>query len=403
MSVLWVAFCGGESQQTDKDGSVTPAAAAGWTVVTSPKVTGIGAWRCNANGSHATAPYVAVGYFAASTPIGAWEAQAVLSGSPSNAFCLAGENTDSALALECGTDGKLRLVRLGTGAARWTGRTALTGWSATALATDDSTFKHLFFSSDPLTLGATHSWVALLIDGVEQWTVDVGSLTAQYVYCVPNIGSVNSGVSVTLDDIFGMIGTDAGDAPHLVPWPVGEVYNSYPKSNLSQSWTASGGGAGSFSEWDETSAHDSDTTYNKATTTNKFQTSYGQTAADLGISGHTVILNGVAGYAPALLFWHRIVSGVGTKFNGWTTCQNATDVQVSQPPTSYTATGVLLERTSGSWSISDVGSWYGLKTEASAHDNEWRCTKEQVHWPVYIDTVQAATTPRLPISQVYVI
>lgn len=406
MTISWLSYHGGESQQTDADGSSVLGALAGfvgWAPVTTPKKTGIGAWRVNANGTHIAPEEMRACQFSTSN-IGAWSTWAVLSGTPSNAFCLAGAGGDD-LALECGTDGKIRLVYIPASQV-WADRIPLTGWSSAALATDDATFKHIFWWHDPLSLGTyLHPWVGLLIDGVEQWAVDANRGIAMFVDPVHSYDNVNSGIYVTLDDIVGLHSGSAADAPHLVPWPVVEVRASLPKSDVVAQWFATGGGAGTYAMWDESTFHDSDTTYNVSALLSKTQTSGMQTAADLSISDRTILLGLVGARAPVSHMYLRCEIS-GTKFGAYLTGQYFNNMNINDPGTiAYIVDLKNLARSSGVWSVADIGGWHGAVTAASNHDKALRVTKLQVHWPVYKDTVQATKRPEsiLSRSQAYVL
>ena len=324
-----------------------------------------------------------------------------LSGTPTAAFCLVGRALDGALCLECGTDGKVRIIKLGTSPNRWSGRTAVSGWSASALPMTGTTLAHLAFMTDALTLGSNHLWASILIGATQQLSLDVGTVPASnYLLFCPNIDNVNAGISVRMTDCVGLGSTSSADAPHLVHWPIGKVAGQHPISDEVgwDEWTGYPDTTNAYTNWDDGAGNDGDTSYNSATTIGLQQRGLGQSAATLGISGDTVIAaESAAGQGPVANLVDRTVSGVGSKYAVNFICDLTASVGLADPGTTYAAKWVPMTRSSGSWTIADVDAvHFGLETGASSHDKEERCTMIQVHWCTYSATLPLTTTPSLP-------
>ena len=403
MTIYYQRFEGGESRDTLVDGNQHYWASplTGWSIVTSPVKTGVAAWRCDVDGSQAGEKPLGAGGFGptAQTLNATW---LVLSDTPSATFLLLGEDTDSTIGVECHTDGKLRLVLLGAGGTRWSGRSALTGWSTTALATDDSTFKHVALFTDPLTNGSSNVWFVLQIDDTNQWSVDIGTLpTHRNVFHCPPVGSVDAGIYVTFDDMANLVSPTAGDAPHLTAWPLAEVRRQLATGNDQTDFQNTGGSIGdddgSFTEWDETTGNDGDTTYNWEVVTagGQVQSSSGQNAAAIGITGHTVIHNlsdNTAG--PAINIVHRVVTQ--DKFGG-ETYNNKGGVagpDIGEPGTSYQGNMEVLTQ-GGGWVVGDAATLnFGVQIpEGAEHNDEWRITLCMMQWCTYTDTLGLTTAP----------
>ena len=328
-----------------------------------------------------------------------------LSGTPGVGFCLIGRAYNGVLCLECGGSdsgnaGKVRLVKLGTSPNRWSGRTVLSAWSATALPLTGTTLTHLASFLDPMTLGTSHCWGSVVIAGSENLSLDVGAYVSnQMLLWCPNIDNVNAGISVRMTDCVGLKSLLSADAPHLVHWPIGKVTRQTPINDSvgQDQWTGYPEATDQYKNWWDAAGNDGDSSYNKATTTSLQQGSGGASAATLGISGDTVILStGGFGVGPVGNLVHRTVSGVGSKYSVAFYAGSANDQTLNDPGTSYIGVSVPLVRSSGSWTISDVdGISFGLKTLSSSHDKEERCTMEMLQWVTYSDVLPLTTTPSL--------
>ena len=374
---LWTGYFGGESRTLLADGSISGAAPAGWANVSTPVKTGVGATRIQVNGSQAGAirPIGA----AASTYIYRWHSWTVQSGVPSAAYCLTGNVVaNDTLALEVGTDSKIRLVRMEhVGGPDWADRVGLTDWSTDALATDDATFKEVSLWIDPLTLGTSHVWVTLFINDVQQWSVDIGALAAAVntFYTCPPVA--DAGIYLTLDDVAGGTATSAADAPHLKDWPKPEVHRQLPIADTAEDdWVASGGGSGDYGEWDDSAGPDDDTTYNRNTSTwaNKHQVSDGQTEATVGIDTHTVIQGPTEG-GPCINIVYR-GEGDGAKWAGafYNSLGTISNTPAS-PGTTYIGAASPFFK-SGGWDITDLTALnFGCQVPSGAeHNLTWRVT-----------------------------
>ena len=399
---LYHGFQGGESRTLLVDGyQIAPVASpTGWANVTTPIKTGVGAIRINVNGSqHAGANEVLVWL---NTYIAQWHAWVVQSGAPSLAYCLIGYSVGTAnpLGLEVGTDSKIRLFKSG---ANWAARTALTGWSTDALATDDATFKEVALYIDPLTLGTSHVWATLFINDTQQWSVDIGAISGTHpFYTCPAVA--NAAIYVTLDDIAGLRSTASADAPHLKDWPKPEVHRQLPIADTAEDdWTGSPEATDQYKNWADATGPDSDTSYNRCTSTwaNKHQASDGQTEATVGIDTHTVIQGGVAGdnYGPAINIVYRD-EGDGTKWAGaFYNSLGAISGTPALPGTTYIgAAGRFIK--SGGWVITDLTNLnFGCQVPSGAeHNLTWRVTMCMMQWLTYVNVYDHTlfTTPSLP-------
>jgi len=323
-----------------------------------------------------------------------------LSGTPSLAFCLAGYAADGARCLECGTDGKVRLVKLGNAPNRWSGRTAVSGWSSAALPLTGNTFKHVAWFMDAATLGLSHCWMTLMIDEVEQWSLDIGAMPTDtentYFELCPDIDDVNAAISVRMYDCAGLLGATT-DAPHLVAWPKPKVTAQHPIDDYADVWTGVGSLTDLYKNWDDAAGNDGDTTYNWTNTTDKQQVGHGQTAATIGIDADTIIRSYfVATEGPVANIVHRTASG-GTKWAGYLYTGLSALVSLVNPGTTYLGVNTAITRSSGSWAIADVDAIrFGLQTAAADHDYEWRATSIMLQWLTYLTTLPLTTTPTLP-------
>jgi len=397
---LYYGFFGGESRTLLVDGyKVTPTASpTGWANVTTPIKTGVGATRINVNGSQHAGANSVLDF--RNTYLSLWHAWVTQSGAPSAAYCLTGAPGGSfpaSISLEVGTDSKIRLVAT-PGA--WAARTALSGWSTTALATDDATFKEVALFLDPLTLGTSHVWATLFIDGTEQWSLDIGAYGTSATAFYPCPVVADAGIYVTLDDVAGLRSTASADAPHLKDWPKPEVHRQLPIADTAEDdWVASGGGSGDYGEWDDSAGPDNDTTYNRNITTwaNKHQVSDGQTEATVGIDTHTVI-QGVSEAGPACNIVYRD-EGDGAKWAGAAYNSLGTAGALLSPGTTYIG-GAAVFYKSGGWVITDVTALnFGCQVPYGAeHNLTWRVTLCMMQWLTYVNVYDHTlfTTPSLP-------
>ena len=323
-------------------------------------------------------------------------AQVNLSASPSVGFCLVGYPANSVVCLECGTDGKVRIVKLGTSPNRWSGRTALSGWSTDALPIGGTHFHHLAHIHNPLTLGTANIWHTVLMDTIEELSLDIGSELPYSLQLCPNIDNVDADISVRMYDCVGMQGNAAG-APHLTAWPLAKVTAQHPIDEYADVWTGVGSLTDLWDNWNDAAGNDGDTTYNWTNTTNKQQVGLGETAATLSISGETVFTAyGAATRGPVANLVHRTVAG-GTKFVASLYTSLSALVGISNPGTTYFGQIESIIRSSGSWAIADVDSIrFGLQTAATDHDYEWRATSIMLQWCTYLTTLPLTTTPTLP-------
>jgi len=395
----YTSYFGGESGTLLADGSTSGAAPAGWANVTTPVKTGVGATRINVNGSQSAGSRAALAFF--NTYIGCWHAWVVQSGAPSLAYCLAGATSQpNSLALEVGTDSKIRLVQTDA-TATWANRTGLTGWSTDALATDDATFKEVALFFDPLTLGTSHVWATLFINDVQQWSVDIGALAvaSSAMYTCPAVA--NAAIYLTLDDVAGLNTTTAADAPHLKDWPKPEVHRQLPIADTAEDdWVASGGGSGDYTEWDDAAGPNDDTDYNRNITSwaNKHQVSDGQTEATVGIDTHTVIQGPTEGGPCINIVYRGEADGTkwaGAFYNSLGTISNTP----ASPGTTYIGSAGSFFK-SGGWAITDLTALnFGCQVPNGAeHNLTWRVTMCMMQWLTYVNVYDHTdfTTPSLP-------
>jgi hypothetical protein len=409
---LIAGFAGGESLDVLVDagtcyGTYTTLLA-GWSIVTSPVKTGVGAWRCNVNGSQENGSdggnAFRLLYLSQPTATwyhAAWMEWVTLSGNPAAAFAILGDQVaDGDYALEVGTDRKVRLVKLGAGANRWSGRVSKSDWSTKVLPNDDSTFMHMavFFTAIGSPQSDCRVW--LVLDEVEQWRVDVGEslgrlVTMAWVPCPP-IGSVNAGIYVTHDDMCGLKGA-AGDSPTTTAWPKPGVHRQLAISDVAANWTASGGGAGSYVEWDDAAGNDGDTTRNYASASLKTQYGKGQTAATMGITGHTIIhAAGDASRAPLFNAIYKS-AGAGTKWGvkPWNGYGTGSETEIIDRGTSYAGEAQIFDCTGSpyTWAAADVGGLnFGMQT-LDPIDRLCNVTLCMMQWLTYITTLPLVSAP----------
>jgi len=385
---LYYGFFGGESRTLLADGYKLTATASptGWANVTTPIKTGVGATRINVNGSQHAGANAVLDF--RNTYLSLWHAWVTQSGAPSAAYCLAGAPGGSfpaSISLEVGTDSKIRLVAT-PGA--WAARTALSGWSTTALATDDATFKEVALFLDPLTLGTSHVWATLFIDGTEEWSLDIGACgaAATLFYACPAVA--NAAIYVTLDDVAGLRSTASADAPHLKDWPKPEVHRQLAIGDTAEEdWTGYPDTTDKYKNWGitlDSAGPDNDTSYNRNASTwaNKHLASDGQTEATVGIDAHTVI-QGVDEAGPVCNIVYRD-EGDGTKWAGAYYNSLGTAGALAQPGTTYIgAAGLFFQ--SGGWVITDLTDLnFGCQVpNGASHNLTWRVTLCLMQWLVY--------------------
>jgi len=403
VTILGDMLFGGESQDVLVDGNAV-GFGTGWSMVTTPKRTGVGAVACVVNGSQAQCP---VGLLFNTAYISQWHIAVVQSGEPSAAYALTYPGAAQGAGvpgLEVGTDSKVRIVKATQDAGVWATREGLSDWSATALAEDSSTIKVVSLFLDPLTLGSSHVWAWLFIDGNLEWSGDVGTLVTGSSY--PLRASGNAAITVYLDDVARDFSTSSGDAPHLVDWPDPEIHRQLAigETTADSWWKDAAKNNAEYTEWDDAAGNDGDATYNwqdASAGTNKYQRSDGQTEATVGIDTHTVIQSyqiGELNTAPVINIVHRNASG--TKFGGMVAHSLGPDRGIATPGASYTGAAALLNRSSGSWSISDLTTiefGCGIPTGAE-HDMAWRVSMCMLQWLTYVDVYnhEDFTTPSLP-------
>jgi hypothetical protein len=406
-----IYYFGGESLDPLVDGGKVLGTYSGWSIVTSPVKTGVGAWKCVCDGTQGGGLPTQILWLAHDTPSAALIAGMMgwfyLSGNPSAAFCLIGPDAtayypDMAMALEVGTDRKVRLVLLHNGATTWTARTPLSDWSTDALASGGWT--HLAWYWDAITLGTSHVWSALQIDEVNQWAVDAGARDRVLTYFLCPAYS-NAGIDVYMDDLAGFRGTAAADAPHLTHFPKAQVHRQLAIGNSAtyNEWTGVGDLTDKWKNWDDAAGNDGDTTYNWTNTTSKRQASTGQSAATVGITGHTVLYQYDDGYiGPALNVVHKC-AGAGTKYNGAGLNSLGTVINELSGPGAVAYEGAMarMRRTAGTnWTVADLANLeFGCQTPAADHNKEWRVSLCMVQWPTYASTLPLTTTPNLARSQ----
>jgi len=402
----YTGYIGGESRTLLVDGTLYGSAPAGWTNVTTPVKTGVGAIQIAENGSQAATAGSVVAFI--NTAIRCWHAWVVQSGAPSAAGCLAGDTRAGYgyyVALEKNTDSKIRLVQIPVSGV-WADRTALTDFSATALATDNSTFKEVCLWIDPLTLGTSHIWATLFIDNTQQWSVDIGAvLTAglcQFYLC-PAVA--NTTINVVYDDVTGLSTTSTADAPHLKDWPQPEVWRQLAIADTAQDdWINEAGGDADFSKWADATGPDNDTSCNRCTTpwAGKYQASDGQTETTVGIDTYTLIQSAQADGqdgGPAINIVYRD-EGDGAK---WASSYiNSLGISGAAPPvpgTTYIGHAATFYH-SGGWVITDVTALnFGCAVITGAeHNDTWRVTLCMMQWLAYVNVYDHAlfTTPALP-------
>jgi hypothetical protein len=400
MTIAYQGFLGGESRDTLVDGGFITASPADWSIVTTPIQTGVAAWQCNADG---TQDNLSVGQWWTGTGnVGGFLSWVNVSGTPTAAFPLAGEASNDRLALEVATDRKVRLVQLGSGGGIWSGRAALSAWSADVLPT--SGFVHVAWFHDQAT-PASGSLHTLFLDEVQQWAVHTSVRPdSPNIRLAPGLGGVDSGINVTFDDAVLLFSFSAADAPHLTAWPKAEVHRQLAIGDTAtDAWGKAGDalGTGDFGEWDDAAGNDGDTSFNWADNTSLAQKSDGQTAATVGITGHTVITAGSTDIAPIMQIVHRIQADGGSKFSGFVQNSLGPSNAVGEPGGTYEGDTFAMQRSSGSWTVADLAAIeFGLGTGASGHDEEWRATLCMLQWCTYDSTLPLTKLPERVTGQI---
>lgn len=398
---------GGESRTLLVDGTRYGAAPAGWSNVTSPVHTGVGAIQIAENGSQATTAGSVVTF--TNTVIRCWHAWVVQSGAPSAAGCLAGDTRagyGNNLALEKNADSQIRLVQMPVSGV-WADRTFLTDFSADALAEDNATMKEVALWLDPLTLGTSHVWATLFIDDVQQWSQDIGgglfAVGGSDMYLCPAVA--NTGINVVFDDVAGLGSNTLNDAPHLVDWPKPEVYRQLAIGDTAQDDWVNESGDGTYESWDDASGPDDDTTYNRCTTpwAGKYQVSDGQTEGTVGVGSHTVLQAAAIGGLYPGPYINIVYRDEGDDTKWAAAYINSLGIPgevIPNPGTSYIGHCTLFLRSSGSWTVADFTSLnFGVCVPTGAeHNGTWRDTLCMMIWLLYINSYAHGdfTTPSLP-------
>ncbi|RPJ21156.1 MAG: hypothetical protein EHM35_18585 [Planctomycetaceae bacterium] len=392
MSWTWNALQGGETRDALTDGwsdvsgigNMLGGGSSYVSIITSPTETGTGAIQIG-DGAHQgrTAPLL-------TSPAGKltlFEAQMCLSEAPDAAFLLLGYSIGAERVINCGTDGRLRLMNTSTAM-------SLSPWSIDALATDGATLKHVVWIVDPITLGTGHVLHYLYIDSILQWVVDAGAQPsydgswALYIWSDP----AASYALVYADDLCAAYSTTAGDAPHLAAVPIGKVMAQRPSgAGTNAQWTDHAGGTGVYGEWDDTTGNDGDSTYNTTATTSKKQDSAMQSADTLGWAGNAAVL-----HAPIYTIVHKQTAG--TKWAGKTLCNYAVTGDITAPSTSYVgwATPLVFNVEGVTW-INVKIEWIevGAQKGAADHDETWRVSMLLLQWLYTEATLPLAPPPTI--------
>ena len=390
-------FSGAESQDVTVDGGFDLASGfAGWSINTTNPKTGAASWNVNANGSHEqNSPNLLLNLTAgvrSNRSVGCIMFWVRLSAAPATAGPLAGTASGTTSALEVGTDAKVRLVRLGGAGSIWSGRTALSDWSATAPPTDGVTWMHLAWFIDQTSriepsLPAQYAWHVLLLDEIEQWSVGVPAPFMTSAYPVPQIDAVNLGITIGLDDMCGMLG-DYADIPMLVQWPKVQVNRQLAIGEAGggfDGWTGTPDNTNQYTNWDDAAGNDGDTSYNAGASTSLGQASTGQSAATVGISGNTILpcyYNSAIG--PAINIIRRNANA--GKWAVTTYNSLGTGTTVPNPGASYDGLAGLFTKTGSpaTWNSGHLASLnFGLLTGISGHNADARCTLCMMQWPSY--------------------
>jgi len=298
--------------------------------------------------------------------------------------------------LRLGTDRKLRLYD--------DGGNLINGPSTTAFTENDWT--EFTFIIDALTLGSDHVWTWLYIDGTEDaaWAKDLGTWaglawnTTGAALGEDLPGGVSRGTKVYADDITCRTSTTAGDAPHLAAYPRMAILDQPTVADDTRDWAAKGGGAGTWTEWDELGDDDGDTSYNEDNATSQEQLSDMDAAGDVGLPDPCTV--------EAVCHWAvlKSVADGGTKWAVDRVVQlgvNEETIAQSDPGAVYKAYqwNVLDKPGGGAWVRADITNdgdlVMGYRTGDADHDIFCRVTQFMGMWVYSEADLPLGTTPTL--------
>ena len=401
MTWTWESFMGGETRDPLIEGWYdagtstsglwlqNTAACENCSLVTSPVKNGTGAIKVgNAalNEGHVT-------YFTTTAPTGKLkilEGHFCLPSAPSGEFSLFYDTTTGAAELRVGTDGRLRCA-LGPAASQW---------SVSALPMDATTFAHVCWVIDPITLGSAHVWNTVYINGIPEIMWDSGVEASYGASWLMTLGSHWTYLpELYVDDLCAAVSSDSNDAPHITAPPIGKMSAQHPTAAGDNDagppvgWTPyPNTGERYDQDWDDATGNDGDTTYNKATTTSQKRDSHMQSADTLGWGAGAAPLHN-----PIYSLVHRMVSGIGSKWSAFTLCDLVTAITLTAPGYSYGGYGRSFTRSSGSWGRDDLGTMsVGGQTSATGMDREWRITTLLMQWLFTDSSLVKAPAPMIP-------
>jgi len=389
VTIYWSGCGGGETRDTLIDGCAGGTAAAritadGLTVISTPVQSGVGALQVPAG---VAAKGTLLGT-TVSTQISVLQAYLNFNGNP-NAIVpffapYSLTRTGAYIAEANATTRTTRICALGTDGDYAT-RTPLTPWSEAVIPSGSYGTGPVVFIIDPLTLGTNNVWLRLFIDGVEVFSFDAGvwpsglGIADPTAYTVGTYG-VAPNVALRIDDAVGLFSTSAADAPHLAAWPIAKVDAQHPISDTAtHEWGVSGSFVGTYYDfWDDATGNDGDTTYLYSAQSAKTQTSNMESLATLGWNANATVFESATKIGPVLSCVHRTVGG--TKFEGFGTTNLSSDVNVSDPGSTYVGNLYRLTH-ADTWARADAGTiTSGLKTGTS--DRDWRVTLMMLQWVI---------------------
>jgi len=401
MTWTWESFMGGETRDPLIEGWYDAGAGSSglWlqntaactrcSIVTSPVKNGTGAIRVGTGGID----WGQILYLLSTAPTGKLkmvQTWICLPNAPSVAFPCFYDSTTGAVCAQVGTDGRVRFVKYTAGVV-----TTSSQWSVSALPIDNATFAHVCWVIDPITLGSSHVWHTLYINGIPEIMWDSGaepSYGAAWLMAVTSDGTDNTLLYV--DDLCAAVSSDANDAPHITAPPIGKISAQHPTAaGDNADWTLfPNTGERADQDWDDATGNDADSTYLKVVTTGLHQDSHMEDADTLGWGAGAAPLHN-----PIYSLVHRMVSGIGSKWSAFTLCDLVTAITLTAPGYSYGGYGRSFTRSSGSWGRDDLGTMsVGGQTSATGMDREWRITTLMLQWLFTDSSLVKAPAPMIP-------